>query len=106
QEQLLARQAIPDWQSLDTLADAITSVEYYLERLSEDCGSQGDLILDVAEESLQNLGYRLQEAPSILDQADFGSAVEPEPEPEVEPELQAELAPQPEALPEELPVEP
>ena len=57
EEQLLARQAIPDWQSLDTLADAITSVEYYLERLSEDCGSQGDLILDVAEESLQALGY-------------------------------------------------
>ena len=40
---------MPDWQSLDTLADAITSVEYYLERLSEDCGTQGDLILDVAE---------------------------------------------------------
>ncbi len=36
QEQLLARKAVPDWQSLDTLADAITSVEYYLERLSED----------------------------------------------------------------------
>jgi len=59
QEQLLAKQAIPDWQSLDTLADAITSVEYYLERLSEDCGSQGDLILDVAEERLQALGYPL-----------------------------------------------
>ena len=57
QDQLLARQAVPDWQSLDTLADAITSVEYYLERLTEDCGTQGDLILDVAEESLQNLGY-------------------------------------------------
>ena len=63
QEQLLAKQAIPDWQSLDTLADAITSVEYYLERLSEDCGSQGDLILDVAEESLQALGYPLSDQP-------------------------------------------
>ncbi|WP_278361564.1 Hpt domain-containing protein, partial [Stutzerimonas kunmingensis] len=62
QDQLLARQAVPDWQSLDTLADAITSVEYYLERLSEDCGTQGDLILDVAEESLQNLGYSLGHA--------------------------------------------
>lgn len=60
QEQLLDKQAIPDWQSLDTLADAITSVEYYLERLTEDCGSQGDLILDVAEESLQALGYPLE----------------------------------------------
>ncbi|MBT8767733.1 Hpt domain-containing protein [Metapseudomonas boanensis] len=67
QEQLLARKAVPNWQSLDTLADAITSVEYYLERLSEDHATQGDLILDVAEESLENLGYPIQEKPSILD---------------------------------------
>ncbi|WGL61719.1 Hpt domain-containing protein [Pseudomonas sp. CW003PS] len=67
QEQLLARQAVPNWQSLDTLADAITSVEYYLERLAEDHGTQGDLILDVAEESLETLGYPLKEKPSILD---------------------------------------
>ncbi|MGV8590423.1 Hpt domain-containing protein [Pseudomonas aeruginosa] len=60
QEQLLARKAVPDWQSLDTLADAITSVEYYLERLSEDHASQSDLILDVAEDSLANLGYTLK----------------------------------------------
>lgn len=66
QEQLLARKAVPNWQNLDTLADAITSVEYYLERLSEDHATQGDLILDVAEESLGALGYPLQEKPSIL----------------------------------------
>ncbi len=68
QEQLLGPQAIPDWQSLDTLADAITSVEYYLERLSEDCGSQGDLILDVAEESLQTLGYPLRAQSLAIEQ--------------------------------------
>jgi chemosensory pili system protein ChpA (sensor histidine kinase/response regulator) len=67
QEQLLARKAVPNWQSLDTLADAITSVEYYLERLSEDHAAQGDLILDVAEESLEALGYPLKDKPSILD---------------------------------------
>ena len=67
EEQLLARKAVPNWQNLDTLADAITSVEYYLERLSEDHATQGDLILDVAEESLESLGYPLQEKPSILD---------------------------------------
>jgi len=97
QEQLLARQAIPDWQSLDTLADAITSVEYYLERLSEDCGSQGDLILDVAEESLRNLGYPLHEKPSILELEDIGAPVNAAPAdqpaedsllPEAEPETQ------------------
>ncbi|WP_061238546.1 Hpt domain-containing protein [Ectopseudomonas composti] len=70
QEQLLARKAVPNWQSLDTLADAITSVEYYLERLAEDHGTQGDLILDVAEESLENLGYPLTEKPSILDRVE------------------------------------
>ena len=58
---------MPNWQNLDTLADAITSVEYYLERLAEDHASQGDLILDVAEESLESLGYPLKEKPSILD---------------------------------------
>ena len=56
-ERLLEPRAVPDWQHLDTLADAITGVEYYLERLSEDHASQSELILDVAEESLCNLGY-------------------------------------------------
>ena len=67
QEQLLARKAVPNWQNLDTLADAITSVEYYLERLAEDHATQGDMILDVAEESLESLGYPLKEKTSILD---------------------------------------
>ncbi|MFC3608317.1 Hpt domain-containing protein [Stutzerimonas tarimensis] len=58
-EEILARRAIPSWQNLDTLADAITSVEYYLERLNDDRSSQGDHILDVAEESLAALGYGL-----------------------------------------------
>src|SRR5690606_33434159 len=56
-ERLLEPRAVPDWQHLDTLADAITGVEYYLERLNEDHASQGELILDVAEESLCSLGY-------------------------------------------------
>ena len=59
QQELLARQVVPDWQSLDTLADAITSVEYYLERLADDSNAQQELILDVAEESMETLGYPL-----------------------------------------------
>ncbi|MFG8136698.1 Hpt domain-containing protein [Pseudomonas aeruginosa] len=94
QEQLLARKAVPDWQSLDTLADAITSVEYYLERLSEDHASQSDLILDVAEDSLANLGYTLK--PNSSAPAEPGlsgpAAVEsPAAEPE-RPEAVVELA--------------
>ncbi len=100
QEQLLARKAVPNWQSLDTLADAITSVEYYLERLSEDHAAQGDLILDVAEESLETLGYPLKEKPSILDRVDEPEAFAPLADPmhdievladePLEPELAAE----------------
>ena len=94
QDQLLARQAVPDWQSLDTLADAITSVEYYLERLSEDCGTQGDLILDVAEESLQNLGYSLgQEKPQPVEQIAESEMLDPLDEIEVLPE-EPEVSPE------------
>jgi chemosensory pili system protein ChpA (sensor histidine kinase/response regulator) len=77
QDQLLARKAVPNWQSLDMLADAITSVEYYLERLSEDHGTQGDLILDVAEESLANLGYPLEQATPDFTLEQAQDAVEP-----------------------------
>ncbi|WP_347928224.1 Hpt domain-containing protein [Pseudomonas helvetica] len=56
-EHLLADQTRPDWPQLDSLADAITSIEYYLERLSEDPEAPGEKILDVAEQSLAALGY-------------------------------------------------
>ena len=56
QEQLLDAGAKPDWSNLDRLADAISSIEYYIERLNK--GSNGDTrFLDVARESLHKLGY-------------------------------------------------
>lgn len=55
-EQVLAEQRVPSWPQLDALADALTSVEYYLERLAEGA-SQGEALLDVAEDSLAGLGY-------------------------------------------------
>ena len=58
EQELLSGRAEPAWQSLDTLADAIAGVEYYLERLLDDQQSQGDVILDVVDESLNRLGYR------------------------------------------------
>jgi len=57
-EHLLADRTPPDWQHLDNLADAITSIEYYLERLSEDPQTLGEQVLDVAEQSLATLGYQ------------------------------------------------
>jgi len=66
QEKLLdADQPKPDWRSMDTLADAITSVEYYLERLSDDPETTDD-ILQLARASVEALGYPLDQ------NSDFG----------------------------------
>src|SRR5690606_1724489 len=48
----------PEWRSMDTLADAITSVEYYLARLSDDPEPSDD-ILDIARNSVGQLGYEI-----------------------------------------------
>ncbi|MFN3712287.1 MAG: Hpt domain-containing protein [Alcanivoracaceae bacterium] len=50
----------PEWRSMDTLADAITSVEYYLERLTDDPES-GDDMLDLARNSVGQLGYPIED---------------------------------------------
>jgi len=56
-EKLLSEESErPEWRSMDTLADAITSVEYYLERISDDPES-GDEMLDLARKSVGMLGY-------------------------------------------------
>jgi len=57
EEQLLDAKLTPDGATLDRLADAITSVEYYLERLSGDGEENDKLLLGVAEESMALLGY-------------------------------------------------
>jgi len=51
-----ARHQLPEPDDLDHLADAITSIEYYLEALREGRG-QTERILEVAEASLRRLGY-------------------------------------------------
>jgi chemosensory pili system protein ChpA (sensor histidine kinase/response regulator) len=71
EEQLLTQETTPQWTSLDTLADAITSVEYYLERLSSGAPKEeNDLLLRVAEESVASLGYAVAKTP----RADIDSA--------------------------------
>ncbi|MCF5707056.1 response regulator [Pseudomonas syringae] len=57
QEHLLVDETRPGWVQLDCLADTITGVEYYLERMGEDHAAPGDQILDMAQESLARLGY-------------------------------------------------
>lgn len=67
-ERLLAGQHRPDWQEMDTLADVITSVEYYLERIANDTHG-GDSILDIAERGLAKLGFstvKLEESSEVM----------------------------------------
>jgi chemosensory pili system protein ChpA (sensor histidine kinase/response regulator) len=56
-EHLLLEPDQPGWQELDSLADVISSIEYYLERLSDDPEAPGEKLLDVAEKSLASLGF-------------------------------------------------
>ncbi|HEY9119897.1 MAG TPA: Hpt domain-containing protein, partial [Marinobacter sp.] len=60
---LLGSKQVPDWKQLDTLADAITSIEYYLERLAEGI-EDNDSVLSVAEASLTSLGFPVGEEPT------------------------------------------
>jgi chemosensory pili system protein ChpA (sensor histidine kinase/response regulator) len=54
-EQLIERQRLPKANELDSLADALSSLEYYLEALSERRGGR-DGILQTARNSLEQLG--------------------------------------------------
>ncbi len=65
QRELLEKQEQPSWQSLDTLADAIASVEYFLERLLSDMEEETDSLLDVAETSVAQLGYPLKPGDTV-----------------------------------------
>ncbi|MFN3842081.1 MAG: Hpt domain-containing protein [Rehaibacterium terrae] len=54
--ELLDHRRVPDARQLDTLADALTSIEYYLEAL-RDHRARRDSILAIARDSLASLGY-------------------------------------------------
>lgn len=58
-DRVLAHQQVPQDTSLDDLADAISSIEYYLENLREG-RVFGSTILDVAATSLDRLGCMLE----------------------------------------------
>ena len=56
ENELIARQRVPNGRQLDTLADALASLEYFLEALRDQRGNR-DEILDIARNSLEALGY-------------------------------------------------
>lgn len=72
--ELIGAQRIPDQGELDTLAEVISGVEYYLEALNEDRTDRGE-ILDLAEARIAQLdfGHTCFEAPPASDGIEIGS---------------------------------
>ncbi|MFI2811976.1 Hpt domain-containing protein [Microbulbifer sp. M83] len=58
-ERLIEAAEQPEWKLLDTLADAITSVEYYLERRADGI-EDADMLLALAEDSVTALGFQVK----------------------------------------------
>ena len=56
QAELIGRKHVPGGRQLDTLADALAGMEYYLESLRDPLGQRQDL-LDKTRDSLELLGY-------------------------------------------------
>lgn len=73
QQQLLEKELTPEWNTLDTLADAIASVEYYLERLSGDREEEDEMLLGVAEDSVKTLGYPIDTSSVISEVVTSGA---------------------------------
>src|SRR5690606_13755510 len=64
ERELIGKARVPSGRQLDTLADALASLEYYLEALREQRPNRDD-ILDVARNSLEALNYwPIPEAPA------------------------------------------
>lgn len=57
-ECLLQGPGQPADEQLDHLADALVSIEYYLERLAQDPGASGEQVLDRAENSCRGWAMR------------------------------------------------
>jgi chemosensory pili system protein ChpA (sensor histidine kinase/response regulator) len=55
EDELLTQRTVPEWEALDRLADAITSLDYYLERFMETRGKSDERVLELAWESVYSL---------------------------------------------------
>ncbi len=77
-EQLIAAGKSPDWPQLDALADAMTSVDYYLERSVEGSRSEDQGLIQVAAECVARLGYPVDVAvpDNIVTMPQRGSSAE------------------------------
>jgi chemosensory pili system protein ChpA (sensor histidine kinase/response regulator) len=94
QHELLEKEHIPEQDILNALADAISSIEYYLEAVDEG-RKDTDAILDVIARSIDKLGYGVsgsESAEVATDEAvlNFEQAAEPETASTTEAEEKAE----------------
>nr|WP_228760808.1 Hpt domain-containing protein [Lysobacter niastensis] len=115
--ELIERRRVPNGQQLDTLADALSSLEYYLEALRAQRPNR-DNILDIARQSLETLNYwplpDTWAAPSPITAEELAKAprfdtqsLEPQLEDEIDLAPAAKMvesAPQPPKTPEPAPV--
>ncbi len=95
-DRFIRKGGAPDAAQTNALADAITSLEYYMEAVVEGRSGQ-DAILEVAHHSLEQLGWRRDEpsaSPAAADQPGGAGDAEGEaPRPEASADTQAESPP-------------
>jgi len=65
-QEIVQKQTQPNQAALDAIADVITSIEYYLEAVTEG-RLHPDSLLDVAEQSLAKLGYSFTETDDAVE---------------------------------------
>jgi chemosensory pili system protein ChpA (sensor histidine kinase/response regulator) len=89
--EILATKSVPETARLNAFADAVSSVEYYMEAVVEGRGLHDD-ILDVAREALVRLGTKSDKAAAKeVAPEEPGAAVEEEPQlPEEQPQVPEE----------------
>ena len=76
QKRLIGDEATVSWGDLDTLADAIAGVEYYLERIGKDSEEDRASVLELAEGSVAKLGFPVEVSDTSSDETE--SSVEAE----------------------------
>lgn len=89
EERLIAEGLQPEWAVMDTFADVLSGVEYYIERFSENRNDANDNLLNKAEQSLHSL--------TGIYASEFVATAASD-------NIEAEIEPAPEATPEAVPV--
>ncbi len=72
--EVLAEDSVPNWNMLDALADAITSVEYYLDYVGRQDEQAEQTILGLAEEGVAKLGYPVTGDGPVVTTVDAGQS--------------------------------